>query len=195
MTGRRRRDLRPDERRIWEAVTQSVTPLSRRRLLPDSGAVGKVPRDAGQEAAFAPLPLSGVEAAPPVRAPAVKIPPVTVMPRRERRAIVRGSAAIDAKIDLHGMRQAEAAQALKVFLHRSFTAGRRTVLVVTGKGNSQSLVEFSASGLDGGRGVLRRLTPFILESPELRHIVLGFEMADPRHGGEGALYVRLRRKS
>ena len=43
------------------------------------------------------------------------------------------------------------------------------------------------------RGVLKRMVPHWLRLPELRGIVIGFESASVRHGGEGALYVRLRR--
>jgi DNA-nicking Smr family endonuclease len=43
------------------------------------------------------------------------------------------------------------------------------------------------------RGVLRRLVPQWLAEPELRAIVLSYDTAGARHGGEGALYVRLRR--
>ena len=43
------------------------------------------------------------------------------------------------------------------------------------------------------RGVLRRQVPLWLQLPDLREIVVGFEEAHVGHGGEGALYVRLRR--
>ena len=60
-------------------------------------------------------------------------------------------------------------------------------LVVTGKGAL-------APALFGDeRGVLRRMVPHWLRLPDLRALVLGFEEAEQRHGGSGALYVRLRR--
>ncbi|HEX5866107.1 MAG TPA: Smr/MutS family protein, partial [Beijerinckiaceae bacterium] len=43
------------------------------------------------------------------------------------------------------------------------------------------------------RGVLRRVVPHWLRLPDLRPLVVGFEEAAVRHGGAGALYVRLRR--
>jgi len=46
---------------------------------------------------------------------------------------------------------------------------------------------------DEGRGVLRRQVPLWLALPELRRYVIGFEDAHVGHGGEGALYVRVRR--
>ena len=44
------------------------------------------------------------------------------------------------------------------------------------------------------RGVLRRNVPRWLAEPELAGIVIGFTTAAVNHGGEGALYVHLRRK-
>ena len=57
----------------------------------------------------------------------------------------------------------------------------RAVLVITGKGAS-------------GDGVLRRRTPEWLAAPSLRSIIAGYSQADRRHGGEGALYIALKRK-
>ena len=90
------------------------------------------------------------------------------------------------------MRQAEAHLALNGFLRRAQSSGHALVLVVTGKGGG------AAGGFDlggvGERGVLRRVVPHWLGLPELRGIVLGFDEAVRHQGGEGALYVRLRRK-
>jgi len=44
-------------------------------------------------------------------------------------------------------------------------------------------------------GVLKRYTPEWLASPALAHIVAGVGEAHRRHGGEGALYVALKRKA
>jgi DNA-nicking Smr family endonuclease len=104
-----------------------------------------------------------------------------------RTGLRRGSRSVDAVIDLHGLRQAEAHAALIGFLHRSRAAGHAVVLVVTGKG---------VGGDDpyAERGVLRRSVPHWLRLPELRSLVLGFEEAAHHHGGGGALYIRLRRR-
>jgi len=37
------------------------------------------------------------------------------------------------------------------------------------------------------------MVPLWLGLPECRSLIVGFETAAPGHGGEGALYVRLRR--
>jgi DNA-nicking Smr family endonuclease len=41
--------------------------------------------------------------------------------------------------------------------------------------------------------VLKRQVPQWLSLPEFRTLVIGFEEAHIAHGGEGALYVRVRR--
>jgi DNA-nicking Smr family endonuclease len=108
--------------------------------------------------------------------------------RRTKAALRRGRQGVEAVIDLHGMRQADAHQALRGFLHRAQGAGLKIVLVITGKG---------AAGAEdtpfAERGVLRRMVPHWLRLPDLRPLVVGFEEAADRHGGAGALYVRLRR--
>jgi DNA-nicking Smr family endonuclease len=93
--------------------------------------------------------------------------------------------AIDERIDLHGMTQAQAHSALLRFLHRSQSHGAKFVLVITGKG--------AASAPRSERGVLRQQVPLWLALPEFRACVLGFDVAHAGHGGDGALYVRVRR--
>jgi DNA-nicking Smr family endonuclease len=74
------------------------------------------------------------------------------------------------------------------FLAGAQAQGHRLVLVITGKGRARE-----SWPAPDERGVLRRLVPQWLALPELRVLVLGFEPAQRTHGGDGALYVRLRR--
>jgi DNA-nicking Smr family endonuclease len=105
--------------------------------------------------------------------------------RRDKARLARGRHDIDARIDLHGMTQARAHRALLAFLHRAHGDGATFVLVITGKGR--------LGGDARETGVLRRQVPHWLELPEFRAIVVGYEQAHIAHGGEGALYVRVRR--
>jgi DNA-nicking Smr family endonuclease len=105
--------------------------------------------------------------------------------RKERQQLVRGRVAIEARIDLHGMTQTEAYGALRRFLHRSQANDAKFVLVITGKG--------APNAPRGERGVLRHQVPLWLALSEFRRYVLGFDVAHTGHGGEGALYVRLRK--
>ncbi|MGF1650486.1 MAG: Smr/MutS family protein [Hyphomicrobiaceae bacterium] len=110
------------------------------------------------------------------------------------RAISRRHGAIDGRIDLHGMTQAEAHAALRGFLTRAHRQGHRTVLVITGKG--LTLADEQAGpwwdATHPARGVLRRSLPGWLAAPDLAPIVVGYAEAHDRHGGGGAFYVRLR---
>jgi DNA-nicking Smr family endonuclease len=106
--------------------------------------------------------------------------------RRQALRLRRGQLAIEARLDLHGMTQAEAHRALAGFVARSHAAGKRVLLVVTGKG--------TRPGADGSpSGVLRRTVPRWLAEPALRPLVLTTAAALGRDGGDGALYLLLRR--
>jgi len=148
------------------------------------------------QSARALTPLQSPSAAPPKPA---KPQPSNIDAKQSRR-IGKGRTTIDARIDLHGLRQSEAHSALRVFLLRSAAKGHRIVLVITGKGStaltSGSDTRFGAFVHEGApeRGVLRRSVPMWLSEPDLRSIVVGYTSAHIRHGGEGALYVQLRRK-
>jgi DNA-nicking Smr family endonuclease len=107
--------------------------------------------------------------------------PHAIEPNRKRR-LSRERDEIEARIDLHGMGQFEAEDRLKAFLARAQDQGLRAVLVITGKGVS-------------GDGIIRRRAPEWLADPALRTIVAGVAQAHPRHGGDGALYVAIKRKS
>jgi DNA-nicking Smr family endonuclease len=97
---------------------------------------------------------------------------------------------VDARIDLHGLRQDAAHHRLRRFLVDGQDAGHRLVLVITGKGSTASPSDFGREE----RGVLKRSVPAWLDSGEFRPFVAGYDVAGPRHGGSGALYVRIRRK-
>src|SRR3954470_7780375 len=177
----KRRSLSDDERALWDTVTRAVAPLRKRKA-----------KKSAEKTVASPLPVPaagptrGVKASPAALPRPNDAPPLVPLGRRMRSKLARGSEPIEDRIDLHGMRQADAHAALDRFLRRAQARGARVVLVITGKG--------ARSG-DGSseRGVLRRQVPHWLESAALRPLVIGFESAGVGHGGAGALYVRLRR--
>jgi DNA-nicking Smr family endonuclease len=176
----RLRRLSEEEIALWTEVARSV---SRRR-----GA--SLPTPAKPLAPKAPArPASEPAAVAEAKTAKPHTLPLAPMERRLKRELARGRGAIDGALDLHGLTQAEAHQALRGFLRHSQARGARLVIVVTGKGGP--LDEPGRWGQE--RGVLRRLAPHWLREPDLRSIVLGFEEAGRAHGGSGALYVRLRR--
>lgn len=124
-----------------------------------------------------------------------KAPPLAQFEKKRQRRIASGRMAIEARLDLHGMRQSDAHNRLRAFLLRAAEKGYSTVLVVTGKGGPgpQKPDDLASSFAEPERGVLRRSVPIWLEQAELRALVTSFTAAAIQHGGEGALYIHLRK--
>jgi DNA-nicking Smr family endonuclease len=177
----RRRDLSDEEEALWSGVARSVKPL--RPAKPKAKSAKAKAAVTSLHQAEERKPAASRAALPP----AIKPPPLAPLDRRGKKRVARGRDPIDARIDLHGKTQTEAHDALMRFMRRAQSNGARLVLVVTGKG--------SGTPRDGERerGVLRRQVPLWLALPEFRALIVGFEAAHVAHGGEGALYVRLRR--
>ncbi len=182
----RRRVLTYEERVLWSAVTQSMKPLRPDGVQsePEPVTAQAPPPPGKREKKIRPQQHPETLVAP---APAKPAPIAQPLSRRARRNVARGRHEIDARLDLHGLTQSEAHHALLRFLRTASERDARLVLVITGKGK--------AGRHDEGRerGVLRRQVPQWLSLPEFRDYVVGFEDAHIAHGGEGALYVRVRR--
>jgi len=178
--------LSSDDVDLWRRVADTAEPLlkGKNRVIdqpdPADGPERETPRPEKKRPAAAPY-----QADAPPKPPSQ--PPVANFDRREARRLGAGRVSVDARIDLHGMRQREAHGALIAFLARAQAQGHRHVLVITGKGGKRDH--------DGSfeRGVLNREVPRWLSEPEFRAWVVSFTSASKRHGGEGALYVRMRR--
>ena len=180
---RRKRGLSEEDRALWESVAKQVKPL-RKRLRPVKSPIASPEA----ETIVTPKPAASPKAMAPARiipASRPEPPPLAPIGRRERSQLSRGRKEIDARIDLHGMTQVRAHRVLLTFLQRAHGEGLTFVLVITGKGK--------VGGAESERGVLRRQVPQWLSLPEFRTLVVGFEEAHIGHGGEGALYVRVRR--
>jgi len=191
---RNKTKLSVEDSKIWTKVAKTVTPLSEEkgqflkdemnRLMeavstpttgsqPPSKSLRKKPMD------FA----STRQSVSPQKQNASPTSIATFANPIEERTIERiskGRQAIDARIDLHGMTQERARFALLDFLQMAQLANHRIVLVITGKG-------------DQGRGVLRTNVPRWLSLPAFSLLVNGYRESQSAHGGEGALYVRIRR--
>lgn len=163
-----KRPLKPEEMRLWGVVAATVHPLPGR----------STPKPARPQTLDAPARIDPKRAGEAARTLRERVEDIE--PRRKHR-IAREREEIGARIDLHGMTQDRAQAALEAFLVRAWDEGYRAVLVITGKGVQ-------------GDGVLRRRAPDWLGAPQLSHIVAGISEAHRRHGGEGALYVALKRK-
>ena len=183
-----RRPISEEERALWQLIAKTAKPLKRRRKSEPKPAPVQAPEKPTAAAARSkPKP-----AAPKAPAPA---PPPPARPhelshgmsvgidKRQAERFRRGKTPIEGKIDLHGRTQAQAHDDLHDFVARAHAAGKRMVLVITGKGITASK-----------SGVLKENVPRWLNEPTLRRHVLAFDYAEPQHGGEGALYVLLKRK-
>src|ERR1700694_2671397 len=179
---RRKRGLSEEERALWESFAKQAKPLRKKpadvkaQVSPDA----EMPAAAKPAASQMPPPSAKI-----LRTPKPEAPPLAPIGRRERSQLSRGRKEIDARLDLHGMTQTRAHHALFGLLQRAHHDGLSFVLVITGKGK--------VGGAESERGVLRRQVPHWLSLPEFRSMGVGFEEAHIGHGGEGALYVRVRR--
>ncbi len=183
--GGKKRGMTGEDKALWEEIAKSIRPLPGRRT------------KYGHEPEAIPVAEQISKGAEkrnrPVVAPVLKhrdppAPPLAPIDRKLKTRLSRGSAEVEAKLDLHGHTQAEAKSRLLRFLESAQAREHSLVLVITGKGKR------GGDGWSNEGGVLKRQVPLWLSLPEFRALVIGFEEAGIRHGGAGALYIRVRRR-
>lgn len=188
MKKKRGKNPSEDDKKLWRSVTKTVTPYGSISSLEQESidtsdslnqvlANNKASQVERQTKRAVPEPYS-----PPISTKSPKKSELTPIERPVHRKISKGRVPIDARIDLHGMTQQIAYHALFQFLSDAYDRDDRHVLVITGKGTSS-----------GGHGVLKQVVPQWFNNPDFKAIISGFKFSAPHHGGEGALYVRLRR--
>lgn len=175
-----KRPLRPDELNLWARVAATVHPAPGRHAPPQAAAEPTPPPTSAPHRPSTPPKPGAVKSAAARAHIRRQAPPETIEPGRMRR-LTRERDPLGPRLDLHGLDQDQARARLADFLSRARDDGWRAVLVITGKGSR-------------GDGVLRRMTPEWLASPALRDLVAGVSEAHRRHGGQGALYVALKRR-
>ncbi|HLN25364.1 MAG TPA: Smr/MutS family protein [Patescibacteria group bacterium] len=179
---RRRRQVTGDEELLWRTAMRDAKPFRAQPPAPDPQSAEATPEPPP------PVPVPRPNELPPPRSKASQFLALEHgrTPGVDKRTAERmrgGEMVIDGTIDLHGLCQDAAHLALLRFVAFSAEAGRRCVLVITGKGTRE-----------GSMGVLRAQVPRWLNEPSLRPHVLAFSYARPKHGAEGALYVLLKRR-
>lgn len=167
-----------EELRLWAAVLKTVAPRPGRVAPMVEEAPPAPPPTAAASGPMLAAAAPPTPAAPP-KPRRFEVEPIE--PGRHRR-ISRERDPIDARLDLHGYGWFEAEDRLKGFVRDAQARGCRAVLVITGKGSR-------------GGGIIRDWAPTWLADPSLRDVVAGVSQAHGRHGGEGALYVALKRKT
>ena len=187
------RILQPDEISLWKQVTETVTPAGQSgnaENFEDMMRQVDLPQTPRPQTKVA--PGGGTDRIPPPVSAKSNAPALGSFDVRRSRQISRGHVSIDGVLDLHGYRQDEAHQALKRFLIMSQAQGARYVTIITGKGRRTVRDD---NPFEGPRelGVLRRVVRTWLEEPEFRSLVVSYTTAPRNHGGEGALFVHVRR--
>jgi len=165
-----------DELNLWHFAIRDAVPMPGRAAPPIA-----VPAKPEPE----PAPPAAAPAAPranPVRAP-LEPGVLRDMDHHTADRLRRGRVPIDARIDLHGMTQAEAHEALLGMVSHCRRQDRRCLLVITGKG-----------GMTPGGGVLRRNAPRWLAEPATARMIVAIQPAHVKDGGDGAFYVLLRKR-
>ena len=191
----RKRELREDEHALWQEVMRDVHRPRRRRKTATGHEKTKIKQAAEKPAAkIAAAPVK--PAVPTQIAKVVRAVPGLDGSTADR--LRRGKVEPEATLDLHGMTQATAHGRLVTFIRRSSDAAKRCVLVVTGKGTAgrpdpDGGAAFVMSGPTRG-GVLQAMVPRWLQEGDVKSMVSGVQTANPKHGGDGALYVYLRRR-
>jgi DNA-nicking Smr family endonuclease len=174
---------------LWARVAGSAKPLTKDRARGAAPVPARPAPKLPPKRKPATQPASRITAKPAPKA--IHVAPGPSFDRQVARKLDTGKLAVEARLDLHGMKQIEAHAALRRFLKSAQASGKRHVLVITGKGAGRN--EARSFYEEDERGVLRQAVPHWLGLPDLAPLVVSFSPAPRRLGGDGALYVRLRR--
>lgn len=196
----KRREVDPDEHALWETVARTVKP-ARGKAKPKQ-RTEPAPKRETPKAGARPIHLTKPPKAPPepIRGltPVSPGEPMRGVDGATAERLRRGRLAPDATLDLHGMTQDRAYATLMSFIRRHHEQSHRCLLVITGKGSTK-VAEASSKGFvmpeRSRAGVLRTLVPHWLNESDVRARVVGVQSAHQRHGGSGALYIYLKRKT
>jgi len=185
------RGLSPDEQALWERVASTVTPLEQRRVV-------RPPATPDLPKAMKPRPVSAAPAAPKARVPeplpprqAVRPPPVLErhgLDSSWERKLKSARIDPDFTLDLHGHSLDAAHDRLDRGLAQAKAMGARLVVVVTGKSRP-----VDAADRGSRRGAIRaKILDWLAAGPHGGDIA-AVRGAHRRHGGDGALYIVLKR--
>ena len=177
--GTRKRSLSKAEKSLWKAYIRDVTPIRSARMERSEAEEARDPLKAVmRKPILASQTKPTVSPMTPLALTPLALGQISDIDRSTARKFTTGRLPIEARLDLHGLNQDQAHGRLNQFIEHAQSRALRCVLVITGKGG----------------GVLKRQVPIWLNMPRLRSHILAFNPARRRDGGEGALYVLIRRK-
>ena len=181
--------LKPEDEALWGAVTKDIAPIKRSRVQ-TTQPVSPKPRHPIRRESMTDMIGASAPSGPVVSTDAGGS--LTGMDGARARRLQRGALPIDARLDLHGLTQDKAYRVLTRFLARAQVMDNRVILVITGKGGAPK-PDPDNMFRDTRTGVLRNAVPQWLAEPDNAGRVTAWHPAHPKHGGDGALYVVLRR--
>ena len=176
-----------DDKILWEKVTQSV-----RRMNPQPAFQTPKQRE-GAKTGSLKTSWTNRSQSVQISQEKAKISPDKTMPadfrlgkmsgidRTSARRMQRGQVPIEGRLDLHGLSQEQAQKEVKAFIGYAVDKNFRHVLIITGKGRD-------------GHGILREMVPEWLKDAPLCYHLNAISYAQPKDGGKGALYIRLKRQ-
>ncbi|MDF1720070.1 MAG: Smr/MutS family protein [Minwuia sp.] len=207
---------------LWDRVAKTITPLPStterlneiarltedrpplqpaKRQKPPKGVTGAPKQKASTPSKPTPLPAPSRPAAytppPDYSAPAEPRQArgrVAGLDRRTAERFRKGALPIDSRLDLHGLNREQAHAALRLFVRQCHAAGKRCLLVITGKGARGRPEADNPYTTPEPPGRLKREVPGWLASGDLAPMILSTAAATQRDGGGGALYILLRRR-
>jgi DNA-nicking Smr family endonuclease len=175
------RFLTEEEKKLWETVNKETKPLKK----PNQKIIPSSPKE---KKSYQKISLS------PEIFPMTNHLPVdttkdelTTLDRKTKRKIHTSSIRIERRLDLHGKTQDQAYDCLVSFIEKAAHSHCKLVLIITGKGINKG--EFLSGE---SRGVLRQRVPQWLLNKRAFPFVQSVSVANPKDGGEGALYVFLK---
>lgn len=183
------RGLSPEEAALWAKLAQTVRPLDPLRSgdakLAKAGSQAVAPKasePAGKSTAALHQPVAGLS--PPKAADRGK----TGLDSHWERRLARASSEPDFTLDLHGHNLDQAWHRLDAGLVQAKAMGARLVLVVTGKSRPVEAADRGAR-----RGAIRAKILDWLAAGQHASDIAAVRNAHRRHGGNGALYLVLKR--
>ena len=175
---RKKRDLSQQEQALWQKATVNISRITIDTQSPVR-VIPKIASHPGNEHG------SNVSSTPTINPNNISYLKIE---KSYKSKILKGDLPIDATLDLHGFTQVAAHARLKYFILNAQARHARLVRVITGIGRKRNEQSPGSSEM----GILRKAVPVWLMQADIRHAIIGFENAHPRHGGEGALYIRIR---